>query len=382
MRKQGHVAFGVGLLILVGNGLRLFFEYHGFEMTSDLTYPDAPIPKSNATLAVSGTTSSMGPDAALADSPFVVGKLYSDKPCVLDPPWGMPSNWTLEKACSGKPTRRPFSTATHLTCDDKPSKIRRSASGLTVALLHFANPSMLRRQLDTFSSYPVEVQKVLTILIIDDGSPQGLQAKEYISDVIAKAPFRIRIALITTDVAWNIGGARNLAFHIADTSKILLLDLDMLIPVETMERILTLETKNSSHTMAHRFNRRRPNGRTGLHPAVSLMEVDAYWESGGCDEDFCGRYGFTDVHFWKRWSARKGRLALNKMRMFVIEVQQKACDPTYITNAEKFKTCNSSLHALQLPPKDAGPNRQLMSRKFQSGCWSPSYLRFAWTVQL
>eukprot|EP00980_Cylindrotheca_fusiformis_P023139 scaffold10188_cov75-Cylindrotheca_fusiformis.AAC.1 len=317
-------------------------------------------------------------------TPLVVGEMYSDKPCVLDPPWGMPSSWSLEKACSGNRTKRPFTTATHLSCEDKPSKIERSDPGLTVALLHYANPSMLRRQLDTFASYPVEVQKLLTLLIVDDGSPQGLRAREYISDdYVSTSHIRLRVALITTDLAWNIGGARNLALHIVDTEKVLLLDLDTLIPVEAMEQILTLETRNSSHAMAYKFNRRLSNGKTNVHPAVSLLDVDAYWESGGCDEDFCGHYGKTDSHFFSRWSRNKEHLVLLKEEVFIVTVQgQKACASRYITDADEYNTCVSSRHALQLPPKNATSNAELLLRKEQSGCWSPSYLRFAWTIQL
>lgn len=334
---------------------------------------------SNTTAATSNYSEE---SSSTTNSPLLIGMMHSDKACVLDPPWGMPSKWSPERACTGRPVASPFSTAKHLTCDDKPSKIDRSDSGLTVALLHFANPSMLRRQLDSFASYPVDIQKQLTILIIDDGSPQGLRAKEYISDHIQSSHFRIRIALITTDLAWNIGGARNLAFHIVDTWRVLLLDLDMIVPIETMQAVLTWETRNSTHIMAHKFNRLRPNGKTGRHPAVSLLDVEAYWESGGCDEDFCGRYGFTDVHFWKRWQAKKGRVVLNKMKMFIVEVEQNACDATFITSPAAHQTCIESFNGLQLPSKNSDPNRQLIMKKIQTGCWSPSYLRFAWMIQL
>jgi hypothetical protein len=164
--------------------------------------------------------------------------------------------------------------------------------------------------------------------------------------------------------------------------KVLLLDLDMMVPIETMEVVLTWETRNSSHIMAHKLNRRRPNGNAGRHPAVSLLDAEAYWESGGCDEDFCGRYGFTDVHFWKRWKAEKRRVVLNRMSRFIIEVEHSACDSTYITNPEAYKNCNESLNTMQLPIKDLEPNRKLMNQKLQTGCWSHRYLRFAWTMQL
>ena len=31
-----------------------------------------------------------------------------------------------------------------------------------------------------------------------------------------------------------------------------------------------------------------------------LIRKEAYWLSGGCDEDFVGSYGYTDPHFFQR----------------------------------------------------------------------------------
>ena len=39
------------------------------------------------------------------------------------------------------------------------------------------------------------------------------------------------------------------------------------------------------------------------HPAVMLLSKQAYWMSGGCDEDFVGNYGKTDPHF--KWRASR-----------------------------------------------------------------------------
>ncbi|CAJ1949536.1 unnamed protein product [Cylindrotheca closterium] len=313
---------------------------------------------------------------------LVIGRRYSAKACHLSPPWGMPSEWTVQNSCVGKDIPSPFTTARHLTCDDdKPSDILRS-NGVTVALLHFANPSMLLRQLQTFASYPMEVQKQLTILVVDDGSPPGLRSVDYISAGMYESHFRLRIAQITTDKAWNIGGARNLAFHIADTSSVFLLDLDMVVPLETMHSLLTWEVRNSSHSIAHRFNRRKPNGKTGKHPAVALLDTAAYWESGGCDEDFCGRYGFTDVHFWKRWKASERKVLRDRMKHFINEVDQIPCDETYIINPATLQNCTDTLKTLKLPSKNREPNRKLLQKKSVDGCWSNRFLRFQWVLQL
>ena len=57
--------------------------------------------------------------------------------------------------------------------------------------------------------------------------------------------------------------------------------------------------KNLSKTI-FRFNRRNPDGTFKVHWGVMFLSSDAYWAVGGCDEDFVGHYGGTDVHFFHR----------------------------------------------------------------------------------
>lgn len=47
---------------------------------------------------------------------------------------------------------------------------------LTIAIPYYANPSMLIRQLDTYSGFAQHIREKLEILIVDDGSPNHLQA--------------------------------------------------------------------------------------------------------------------------------------------------------------------------------------------------------------
>mmetsp|Transcript_39311 Transcript_39311/g.95124 ORF Transcript_39311/g.95124 Transcript_39311/m.95124 type:complete len:387 (+) Transcript_39311:149-1309(+) len=386
MRCSGRVArviFGLLLVsVVVSTNMKLLLKLRWEDVVKEFLVEelarshDSNIPGGRATETIELQGGANTKDTLL------IGRRYSAKACHLNPPWGMPSEWTVQNSCVGKDIRNPYTTAQHLTCDDdKPSDISRS-NGVTVALLHFANPSMLLRQLQTFASYPMEVQKQLTILVVDDGSPPGLRSIDYIATSMYESHFRLRIAQITTNKAWNIGGARNLAFHIADTSKVFLLDLDMVVPLETMQALLTWEVRNATHAMAHRFNRRKPSGKTGKHPAVALMDAAAYWESGGCDEDFCGRYGFTDVHFWKRWKADEKRLLLDRMKQFINEVDQIPCDETYITNPATLQNCTDTLKTLKLPSKNREPNRKLLQKKSIDGCWSNRYLRFQWVLQL
>jgi hypothetical protein len=316
----------------------------------------------------------------ISDS-VIVGKEYSARACSLEPAWGMVHRAT-DNVCIGTDLKYPNTTATQLSCRDKPINIGRSHDdGLTIALLYFAKPSMLLSQLENFASYPVELQQQLTVLIVDDGSPEGLRATDYISTTEYVSHFRLRLTRITTEKAWNIGGARNLAFYLADTQRVLLLDLDMMVPVETMHKALTWQTRNQTHIMAHRFNRRKPDGRTSEHPAVALLDVDAYWESGGCDEDFCGRYAFTDVHFWFRWRNDTSRLRLDHYDTYIVEFNHNACNSTFLATKAQQR-CEEARMALQKPSREKESNAKIFKRKKTKGCWSNRYLRFRWILEI
>jgi glycosyltransferase involved in cell wall biosynthesis len=251
---------------------------------------------------------------------------------------------------------------------------------LTIALLYFAKPAMLFRQLENFASYPEDIRQHLTILIIDDGSPDGLKATDYLDINQYDSQFRIRLARIITEKPWNIGGARNLAFTLADTQKALLLDLDVLVPMETMKTAMTWETRNQTNILAHRFNRRRPDGSTGKHPAICVLDVEAYWEIGGCDEDFCGNYGYTDVHFWYRWKADRSRLRFDHLDTYLIEFEQRACDEAYITEDQDMQKCKEARSKMK-KSRELKTNHAVYKRKTNEGCWSNKYLRFRWVLE-
>ena len=274
---------------------------------------------------------------------------------------------------------------------------------MTIALLYYAKPAMLLHQLETFAKYSNDIKEQLTVLIIDDGSPVGLHANEYIQSEIyknnnddkkdnKKFP-RIRIARIVTEKEWNIGGARNLAFYLADTSRVLLLDLDILIPEPSMREALSWETNNSTHAFVHRFNRilldvddngnnKNKKRNTRIHPAVSVMDVDAYWQNGGCDEDFCGTYGYTDVHFWFRWDQDPYKIQQRHMRTYTTEFRDPPCSPLYVKSMNMQRKCEDAIKVLAEPTRDVTVNEQKMKRRKISNCWSNRYLRFQWQWEI
>ena len=296
-----------------------------------------------------------------------------DHVCSLQPAWGATGDGTNggEEVCVGSKPSTPYTAATHLTCPGNGNGVleggllpprssrhqhavslssRRNLRVTTttgsnrtivsdedsftnhgiieknptkkviIALLYYAKPSGLIDQLKMFESYSEEVKERLTVLIIDDGSPTGLRASEYFDpsndshtqQLQFQSLPEIKIARITEDIPWNIGGARNLAFeliasYISPRSKVLMLDLDMFVDGDTMSKIIALpttvrsgpeqETKEGGEEeedkfrIAHKFNRIFESGRKQEHAAITLINADTYWRIGGCDEDFVGNYG-------------------------------------------------------------------------------------------
>ena len=111
-----------------------------------------------------------------------------------------------------------------------------------------------------------------------------------------------------------------------------------------------------------------------------------YWQAGGCDEDFVGSYGYTDVHFSHRVSLLRqaGRLSVQINMGIVLKelAHMPPCDEAVLPqDGTLLHSCRAAMHALgPEPSRDRLPNQRLYEHKLQTGCWSNSYLRFSWEV--
>jgi len=162
---------------------------------------------------------------------------------------------------------------------------------LTVVLMYFAEPAGLLRQLEQFSSYPSDVRQQFALLVVDDGSPApNLTAQSYVTQKHRQA-LTIEIAYIQKNIPWNTPGARNLAFKVASTDKVLMIDTDLFITLEVMEKALKWKTRTENPPggyIGHTFNRKKPSGQYQAHPSAMLMDVGGFWKAGGMEEDFSG----------------------------------------------------------------------------------------------
>jgi len=293
-------------------------------------------------------------------------------------------------------------------CPDKYRRamapVKRTKPGLTISIPYFAQPGLLLQQLHNFASYPKDIQKKLSVIIVDDGSPSGLRAMDHLSistgdntssqylSMNHTGPsilchFRLNIVRVNHNIDWNDEGSHNLAFYLAKTRLGLILDMRMLVPIETIQDAFTWDTirankeTKGNQSVAHIFNRRRQNGNVKHFQTCALLEVQEYWNSGGMDEDFAGNYGYgMSPNFWHQWEQGERVIEIHDST-FLLEQDTDACDPSWLHSLEKVKECQNARSNMDSLSKEGKKNRKLWKKK-SSGkiVWSNAYLRFNWTV--
>ena len=242
---------------------------------------------------------------------------------------------------------------------------------LTLALLYYKDGVFFKDQLSRWRSLPLHIRQQISFLVVDDGSPHGEKAIDIYTD---DGSINIIFTTILADKDWNIGGARNLAFHIAQTEHVFVIDSDLLVPLELLElslkytkEELAINFNESSKKRSVFINFDRMFNNSGLHrphPAAMLLSKTAYWVCGGCDEDFVGHYGMTDPHF--RWrSVKTGKV-------IVKDVLGVSSNPLVMMEAKSKLSI----------PRDATTNIRLFREKVVGNLpWSNKYLRFPWKLE-
>jgi len=172
----------------------------------------------------------------------------------------------------------------------------------TLIMPYYENPNFLAQQLAHLAALPVDVREVLSIIIVDDGSPES-PAEPIIGEFLAyyeqrAQPFEsVRLFRIDVDVRWNWLAARNIGAHHADDGWLMITDMDHVLPPGTA-RALVYGVHSPS--TIYRFERREHTGH-GLHPHPNswFYTRDMYWRVGGHDEALSGYYG-TDGEYRRR----------------------------------------------------------------------------------
>src|SRR3970040_1033732 len=119
---------------------------------------------------------------------------------------------------------------------------------ITLVLPHYANPGMLRRQQETWAAFPPGLRARLHVIVVDDCSPRSPALPHVVPTGVAS----FTLYRTGKDVRWNWIFCRNLGVALAPTPWVLLTDIDHLLPVETLRRLLDGDLKPD---VAYRFSR-------------------------------------------------------------------------------------------------------------------------------
>lgn len=107
---------------------------------------------------------------------------------------------------------------------------------MTLVLPHFCNLGMLAEQQAVWMSYPEDLRARLHVVVVDDCSPEGQQPTE---DMITVSGLgSLRLYRLLEKKRWNWLACRNLGAKVAMTSRLLLTDMDHVLPVETLRALL------------------------------------------------------------------------------------------------------------------------------------------------
>jgi len=280
-----------------------------------------------------------------------------------------------------------------------------SSKKITLALLYYQDMALLSRMLDSWLKWPATIRHEFDFLIIDDGSQVGLRAIDLIwphRERLRMKHVNLTIYELEQDLAWNVGGARNLAHAVAKTPFVLTTDTDVYMNASVASYLLqtlddSLQEYAKVNTAEQGFNRNQypliiwkffnqllPDGKDFQpHPAVMLASKDAYWALGGCDEDIVGNYGQTDILFlWKadrdpRIKVRSLSDAMKKENLFLQKIGRplnKQCMSWALETCQK-----APLPFRKKEPRILSHNLELFGRKKRrERPFSNTFLRFGW----
>lgn len=186
---------------------------------------------------------------------------------------------------------------------------------ITMVFPYYEAPKMLGLQMLNIASYPSAVKEMLTIIVVDDGSPQY---NAY--DIVGRwgQDFKVRLYRVKPDIPWNNHGARNLGFLEAEEDAwVLGLDVKHLVPAACMDWLIWGDMEpqvGKYYTFPYVDFRQAKDGSVNLsfvkdrkcsptkpHPNTFLVSRKDFWRAGGYNEDFSGTYG-GDGEFMKRLS--------------------------------------------------------------------------------
>lgn len=164
---------------------------------------------------------------------------------------------------------------------------------VTLCLAYYNNNNMFLRQLEYIDNLPVRLQQNISMIVVDDCSPNG-SASGLIEGLNYRAP-KLKIFRMLVDIPWNQDACRNLAVDQADAGWVLLTDMDHIVSRKVWERVIEGKLDEK---LVYKFGRVSEPAMEPYkqHPNSWLMTKKTFDRAGGYDERFRGWYG-TDGDF-------------------------------------------------------------------------------------
>jgi hypothetical protein len=222
-------------------------------------------------------------------------------------------------------------------------------------ITHFYNhPLQVQEQISYWESLPATLLSQLEFIVIDDCS-------EY-APTWRPTKLDLKVFRITSDIAWNQPGARNLATFHASGAWAIYADIDQRFHPDPIQAVLDSLTNLDVMTMYYlrSDNLLDPNNKEGklpCHPNTYLVNLSSFKICGMFDEDFAGHYGYDDLYMPMVWEKNGGK------RVILPEVN-------YFDDLG-FGTTNLS--------RDLSHNKHLAEQKVMNGAKnSTGMLRFEW----
>jgi len=173
---------------------------------------------------------------------------------------------------------------------------------ISLVYTYYDNPETLKFLVDSLNGYAAAIRSSIEVVVVDDASPS------FAAHLLGLEPkFSLRIFRVQNDKAWNHRAARNIGAHEAKAPWLFLLDVDTLVPEETLARLLTLQPHENEWFLFSRRDAWSGEKIRHHHDTIFISRV-LYWEVGGFDENYAGIYG----------AGAKFSLELERKRPFVL----------------------------------------------------------------
>lgn len=215
--------------------------------------------------------------------------------------------------------------------------------------------------LEHYAGYAPELLDRIHFVIVDDGSPLEITPPDL--------NLNLTWLRVNEDIRWNQGGARNLGVIYAKSDNMLLSDLDLIFPEETLRALVEA---GPCGKVLYKFKEQdKATGKLSKgHPNTFFLSRARFLRFHGYDEEFTGNYGAEDFRFVKFQKSQGTR--------------QKYFDARYPYHVRHEIDRKRAYHSLT---RDLSDNTPVDSRKrFENEAWGHEYghsrmaLDFTWRI--